>query len=221
MACFSLSALFFSEPPDCACLVRSFDIESNQRLVVGESPDHFGRLPPSEKRLASNFRRLQNAVPALTPKARRPIDPAMDSEDRLREKLRKIEALFAGAGTEGERAAAGAAAERIRAQLRQAEKAGRIEEMRFSLPDPWARRMFLALCRRYGLKPFRFRGQRHTTVMVRAPESFVTETLWPEFQEINRELARYLDEVTERIIREEVHGETADAEERDEPRRLA
>lgn len=145
----------------------------------------------------------------------------MDSEDRLREKLRKIEALFAGAGTEGERAAAGAAAERIRAQLRQAEKAGRIEEMRFSLPDPWARRMFLALCRRYGLKPFRFRGQRHTTVMVRAPESFVTETLWPEFQEINRELARYLDEVTERIIREEVHGETADAEERDEPRRLA
>ena len=145
----------------------------------------------------------------------------MDSEDRLREKLRKIEALFAGAGTEGERAAAGAAAERIRAQLRQAEKTGRIEEMRFSLPDPWARRMFLALCRRYGLKPFRFRGQRHTTVMVRAPESFVAETLWPEFQEINRELARYLDEVTERIIREEVHGETADAEEREEPRRLA
>ncbi|MEO5336249.1 MAG: hypothetical protein H7841_05045 [Magnetospirillum sp. WYHS-4] len=51
---------------------------------------------------------------------------------------------------------------------------------------------------------------------VRAPEAFVTEILWPEFQEINRELASYLDEVTERIIREEVHGETAYAEERED-----
>jgi hypothetical protein len=36
-----------------------------------------------------------------------------DGEQRLREKLRKIEALFAGAATAGEKAAAGAAAERI------------------------------------------------------------------------------------------------------------
>ena len=37
----------------------------------------------------------------------------MDDQD-LRDKLRKIEALFAGAATAGERAAAGAAAERDR-----------------------------------------------------------------------------------------------------------
>jgi hypothetical protein len=35
------------------------------------------------------------------------------SEERLREKLRKIEALYAGATTAGEKSAAGAAAERI------------------------------------------------------------------------------------------------------------
>ena len=41
----------------------------------------------------------------------------MDSEQRLRDKLRKIEALYAGAATAGERAAAGAAAERLRKQF--------------------------------------------------------------------------------------------------------
>ena len=41
----------------------------------------------------------------------------MNAEQRLREKLRKIEALFAGAATVGEKAAAGAAAERIRRQF--------------------------------------------------------------------------------------------------------
>ena len=40
----------------------------------------------------------------------------MSSEDELRARLRKIETLFAGAGTPGERAAAGAALERIRAR---------------------------------------------------------------------------------------------------------
>ncbi|MBF0130240.1 MAG: hypothetical protein HQL33_09620, partial [Alphaproteobacteria bacterium] len=136
-------------------------------------------------------------------------------EHRLRDKLRKIETLFAGAGTAGEKAAAGAAAERIRARLEQAKQAEPVVEMQFSLPDPWSRRMFVALCRRYGLRPFRHRGQRRSTIMLKAPKSFVTETLWPEFQEINGELVLYLDEVTEKIIRQEVHGESSEAEERD------
>ena len=42
----------------------------------------------------------------------------MNDEAALRDKLRKIEALFAGAATAGEKAAAGAAAERIRAPSR-------------------------------------------------------------------------------------------------------
>ena len=41
----------------------------------------------------------------------------MSTESQLREKLRKIEALFAGAGTTGERVAAEAALERVRARL--------------------------------------------------------------------------------------------------------
>jgi hypothetical protein len=48
------------------------------------------------------------------------LEHLMD-DAQLREKLRKIEALFGGAKTAGERAAAGAAAERIKARLLEAE----------------------------------------------------------------------------------------------------
>jgi len=82
--------------------------------------------------------------------------------------LRKIEALFARAGTDGERQAAGAALERIRERLARAQRADRVIEIKFTFPDGWARRLFLALCRRYGLHPYRYKRQRRTTVMLRA-----------------------------------------------------
>ncbi len=138
----------------------------------------------------------------------------MSDERELREKLRRIEALYSGATTPGERSAAAAAAERIRKRLGEAERQEKSTEFRFTLADEWSRRLFASLCRRYGLDPYRYKGQRHTTVMVRAPQSFVQRTLWPEYQEIHRELERYLMEVTDRIIREEVFGDSTDAKER-------
>ena len=144
----------------------------------------------------------------------------MESEDRFREKLRKIEALYAGAATPGEKAAAGAAAERIRQQLKTANQKEPSEEVRFSIPDPWARQLFIALCRRYGVKPFRYPRMRQQTVAIRAPASFVNKVLWPEFTELSGALSTHLLEITDRIIREEVHATTEDAEEVDEPRRL-
>ncbi len=137
----------------------------------------------------------------------------MADEERIREKLRKIEALFAGATTTGERVAAAAAIDRIKERLKSAQKAESSIEMKFSLGDRWSRQLFLALCRRYGLKPYRYKRQRHTTVMLRTPKRFAEEVLWPEFNELNVVLVEYLEGVTERIIREEVHRDTAEAEE--------
>jgi hypothetical protein len=137
----------------------------------------------------------------------------LSGEAHLREKLRKIEALFAGAGTVGERIAAEAALERVRARLTELERRDPAIEMQFSLPDQWSRRLFLALCRRYGLKPYRLYRQRLTTVMLRVPTGFVDQVLWPEFQELNKALTQYLNEVTTRVIRDEVHRDTSEAAE--------
>ena len=145
----------------------------------------------------------------------------MTADTELRDKLRKIEALFAGATTPGERAAAGAAAERIRERLRRSQKAERLVEMKFSLADLWSRQLFLALARRYGLRPYRYHRQKRTTVMLRAPRSFLDQVLWPEFVELDVALTEYLAEMTAKIIREEVYGETAEADEVAEPGKRA
>lgn len=136
-------------------------------------------------------------------------------EARLREKLRKIEALYAGAATPGERDAAEAALSRLRARLKAEAEAEAPVEMKFSLGDEWSRRLFLALCRRYGLEPYRYRRQRLTTVMVRLPVSFCDQVLWPEFCELDRELRGYLDAVTSRLIAEDVFADTGEARELD------
>ena len=144
----------------------------------------------------------------------------MTPEQLLREKLRKIEALFAGATTEGERVAAGAAADRIRDRLGQAAGTEKEIEVKFSISDVWSRQLFVALCRRYGLRPFRYRQMHRQSIIIRAPKSFLEQVLWPEFEELNAALTAYLSEVTEKVIREEVHGETGEADEIDEPRRI-
>ena len=92
--------------------------------------------------------------------------------------------------------------------------------MRFSLPDPWSGQLFIALARRYGLRPYRYRRQRRTTIMLTMPPGFLDQIFWPEFVQINEALAEYLAEVTEKIIRDEVYGETGEAEEVDEPPKL-
>jgi hypothetical protein len=137
----------------------------------------------------------------------------MTTEQQLRERLRKITALFEGAATAGERQAAAAAIDRIRQALRKAVKTEPLPETKFSMADQWQRRLFSALCRRYGLEPYRYKGQRHTTVMVRAPRSFIEKTLWPEYLDLQSALFAYLNEATERIIREEVFTDAAEAAE--------
>jgi hypothetical protein len=140
-------------------------------------------------------------------------DGMTPDETQLRDKLRKIEALFAGAGTAGERDAAEAALNHVRARLAEMGHLDPAIEMQFSMADQWSRRLFLALARRNGLSPYRYRRQRLTTVMILVPRGFVDQVLWPEFQELNRALVQYLNEVTLRVIREEVHGDASEAAE--------
>ncbi len=51
------------------------------------------------------------------------------------------------------------------------------------------------------------------SILLRAPESFIQNVFWPEFQALDAALVSYLQDITQRLIREEVHRETGDAEE--------
>lgn len=126
-------------------------------------------------------------------------------EQDLLDKLSKIERLYAGAATAGEKEAAADAMARIKRRLSETAKVERPIEYKFTLTDGWSKKLFIALLRRYALKPYRYARQRRNTVMVRVPRSFVDETLWPEFLELSGVLQTYLDEVTERVISQAIH----------------
>jgi hypothetical protein len=131
-------------------------------------------------------------------------------EQDLIDKLRKIERLHAGATTPGEREAAADAIARIKRRLTEVERTEKPIEYRFKLNDDWSKKLFIALLRRYGLKPYRYARQRRTTVMVRVPRSFVNETLWPQYLDLSTTLRNYLEDITNRVIAEGVHGDTTE-----------
>jgi len=137
-------------------------------------------------------------------------------EAKLLQKLRDLEALFGGATTPGERVAAGNARERILDRLREFEKSAPPIEYKFTLSDMWSKKLFLALLRRYDLKPYRYRGQRHTTVMVRVPKRFVDEVVWPHFQRASEELRQHLNDVASQVIERALGANDTDAEEREQ-----
>lgn len=134
----------------------------------------------------------------------------MSDEQNLIDKLKRIEALFSGATTKGEKVAAANAIDRIQKKLKDFQKKDPPVEYKFTLSNEWSKRLFTALLRRYGLEPYRYHRQRHTTVMVKISASFVNETLWPEFVELNSTLTSYLESITNRVISECIHSDSSE-----------
>ena len=141
----------------------------------------------------------------------------MPIEDQLRERLRKVEALLAGATSDGERGAAEAAVRRIRERLQVSVRADPPVELQFTMPDPWSVQLFVALCRRYGFRPYRYKRQRRTTVMVRAPKCAFDDIVWRQFTDLHTDLQIYLEETTSKLICEALEADTGDIDEVAEP----
>lgn len=141
-------------------------------------------------------------------------------EEKLINRLRLIESLFASAATKGEKVAAEQAKDRILERLKQWGKTDPPVEYRFTMADMWSRKVFVALLRRYGIPPYRYSGQRYTTVMAKVSRGFVDETLWPEFQEIVGTLQTYLSDVTDRVVHQVIHQDQSEAEVLEKPKQL-
>jgi polyribonucleotide nucleotidyltransferase len=136
----------------------------------------------------------------------------MNYEQQIIEKLKRIEALFEGTNIEGEKNAAELAMQRLMKKLDQIKKEEPPKEYRFCFNDIWSRKLFVSLLRRYGIKPYRYHRQKYTTVMAKVSETFVNEILWKEYQELNEVLRSYLEEVTDRVIRESINADSSEAE---------
>lgn len=123
----------------------------------------------------------------------------MDDIDRMVERLRRVEALFSRAGTPGEQVAAEKAMERIKERLAGFAASAPPEEFRFTIHDQWSRELFRAMLRRYDIKPYRYHGQRRTTILAKMTPK-ASDELWGEFCELDKVLHEYLNEVTNKVI---------------------
>jgi hypothetical protein len=144
----------------------------------------------------------------------------MLDEEGLTRKLRAIEALIAGATTDGERAAADRARERIRARL--AEQQGQaVHEYQYRV-DQWTGWLLAALARRHGLEVYRYPRQHRTTLVVKGPERFVSGTFHPMYVQMKKMLQQHLMDLTHRVIKEALDPDTSEpAVVNGEPRLLA
>ncbi len=129
------------------------------------------------------------------------------SDSVLRARLAKLENLFLRSGTTGERVAAGAAIDRLKDRL----QAYPDVELKLSLQDVWSVRLFVALCRKHNVRPYRYPRQRRTTIMVRTSERFFNEVVWAEFCDLQSELANYFEETVEHLIRTVMHADGDDS----------
>lgn len=133
--------------------------------------------------------------------------------DKLIEKLARIEALYAGAATTGEKNAAGEARGRIIDRIRESKETDPPIEFSFSTGNPWSRKLLLALLRRYDIKPYRYHRQRYTTVRAKISKRFCNETLWPEYVALDRELIAQLEALADEVIHRSIHEDSSDAAE--------
>jgi hypothetical protein len=132
----------------------------------------------------------------------------MDEDEDLKQRLRAIEARYAGAFTRRKDETVEEARLRIGAQLAQCEAEG-VVEWQFTV-TPWSRKVLMALARRYGLRPYRYRRQRQSTIVVVAPERFLRESFLPQFDGLCDALYEHFTKVTEKAIAEAFGAELSE-----------
>lgn len=113
----------------------------------------------------------------------------------LSDKLLKIQALIDRASSDGERQAALLAKDRVLSSQSQVSI-----EHHVSLEDIWQKRLFAAICNKYGLHTYRYQRQKFTTTMVRTSRSVMNELLWPEYLKHAEMLQELIEEVLDSML---------------------
>jgi len=113
----------------------------------------------------------------------------------IADKIRKIEALIAGAKSDGERQAAEFAKQRLQDKI-----AAQPLEYTVRLHSRWEKKLFVAICSKHGLRTYRYMRQKHTTAMIRVSKSFMDLVLWPEYNKYANILRKLTEEILTDLI---------------------
>jgi hypothetical protein len=112
----------------------------------------------------------------------------------LFDKLAKIEALIQQSSSAGERQAALLAKERVLSSFSERQSNLPIEYV-VTTNSPWKKRLFVALCNKYGFKTYRYQRQKYTTTRLRISKNTMNDVLWPEFERYAKILETLVEEI--------------------------
>jgi hypothetical protein len=125
------------------------------------------------------------------------------------EKLAKIEALIEKTSSEGEKQAAFLAKNRILSSLDLLQSQKSIE-YKVTMDSPWKKRLFTSLCNKYGLKPYRYYRQKHTTSNVRTTKIEMETKIWPEYLKFSKILEGLIEDVMKDLMKKIWQGEESE-----------
>lgn len=113
----------------------------------------------------------------------------------LVDKIQKIQALIDRASSEGERQAAELAKQRLHDRIKE-----NPIEYKVTSHSKWEKRLFGAVCKKNGFKPYRYSRQKYTTTMVRVSKSVMDDVLWPEYTKYTALLREMVDEIATDLV---------------------
>lgn len=120
-------------------------------------------------------------------------------EQELIGSFHSIENKYAAVSGQGE-ITADEAKERIIVRLRESASAPDVLELQCNMKNDWETFVFHALLKRYSIKPYRYRKQRKSTILVRASKELMDTLVWPIFMDLTAELHARFTAVTTALL---------------------
>ncbi len=71
----------------------------------------------------------------------------------------------------------------------------------------WKKRLFTALCNKYGLKPYRYYRQKYTTSNVKTTKIDMETKIWPEFLKFSEILENLVEEIMTDLMKKIWEGD--------------
>lgn len=83
-------------------------------------------------------------------------------------------------------------------------------EWTYRVNNYFEKRLLQAVLKKYGLESYRYSGQRYTTLNVMITRRLSNEVVWLQYLEMCEVLRKYLDEVTNDVIKKAMGQEESD-----------
>lgn len=96
-------------------------------------------------------------------------------DKKIEQKLSKLQALYFGAQTEGEKRSA------IKAKARVLKNLANNIEYKFSLKHKTNAEIFIDILNKYDISGYRVPDNTQTTIIAKVPGVFIDNILWPEY----------------------------------------